>query len=121
MLEHGDDLTLTNLAKFHGQCVSLESSEPAALGALVTQCHNELCAGEGFFNDITPLPILDRLFKNWFDIDQTPQTRNNKKNYAMTLLLFIGFFIVSVAYFWRAESAFLQSLLNCLLLTNSKQ
>lgn len=67
----GSEISPQQLAKFESQFVSLESSEPASMGALVTQCHNELCESIGSKNEITPLPPLHRLFKNWFDIDQT--------------------------------------------------
>lgn len=59
------------MAKFDAQYLTLESTEPASLGALVTQCHNELCEAYGVRDQITPLRVRDRLFKNWFDIDQT--------------------------------------------------
>ena len=110
VLELGNDLKPIHLAKFHGQCVSLESSEPAALGALVTQCHNELCAGEGSVDQITPLPILDRLFKNWFDIDQTPKmaTRNNV---ALISSLFTIVSVAALAYFWREKLILLLQIL----------
>lgn len=61
----------TEMAKFDAQYLTLESTEPASLGALVTQCHNELCEAYGIRDKITPLRVRDRLFKNWFDIDQT--------------------------------------------------
>lgn len=92
IVEQGDTVTSQQIAKFTGQNLSLASQEPASLGALVTQCHNELCAAEGSKEAITPLPLLDRLFKNWVDIDQT----TTKSNYAMisvvsTLALVAGF------------------------------
>lgn len=67
----GDAITAPEIAKFEAKRVSLESSEPASLGALVTQCHNELSEATGHRDQITPLPMLHWLFKNWFDIDQT--------------------------------------------------
>lgn len=65
------------IAKFDSKLVSLEASEPASLGALVTQCHNELCEAIGDKGQITPLPFWHWVFKNWFDIDQTvkPDTK----------------------------------------------
>lgn len=59
------------LASFNSRYHRLEASEPAALGALVTQCHNELAAGMGAREHITPLALYERLFKNWFDFDQS--------------------------------------------------
>jgi len=67
----GGVLTDAQVATFDAHCLSLESSEPAALGALVTQCHNELSTSIGQQGHITPMPLFHRLFKNWFDIDQT--------------------------------------------------
>lgn len=64
-------LTDAQLAAFDARYLTLVSSEPAALGALVTQCHNELATSIGQQGHITPMPLLHRLFKNWFDIDQT--------------------------------------------------
>lgn len=66
-----DCLTAAQISGFEARYVTLESSEPAALGALVTQCHNELSMAIGQHGHVTPLPLLHRLFKNWFDIDQT--------------------------------------------------
>ena len=67
----GDAITMSDIAKFESKRVSLESAEPASLGALVTQCHNELCESFGLIEQITPLGFLDRFFKNIVDIDQT--------------------------------------------------
>lgn len=67
----GTTLSPEHLAKFEARYVSLESSEPASLGALVTQCHNELATACGLKGHVTPLPWWQRAFKNWFDIDQT--------------------------------------------------
>lgn len=71
ILALGDSVTVFDIAKFESKRVSLESSEPASLGALATQCHNELCERFGLFDQITPLRFLDRVFKNIIDIDQT--------------------------------------------------
>lgn len=67
----GADLTLEQIAKFDAQFLKIESSEPAALGALVTQCHNELSVAIGQRDQITPLPLIQRIFKNWLDFDQS--------------------------------------------------
>jgi hypothetical protein len=64
-------LTAQQIAKFNSRYQRLEASEPASLGALVTQCHNELSMALGQRSHITPLPLWQRLFKNWVDIDQT--------------------------------------------------
>lgn len=73
VLAVGPQITPAQITRFEAQRVSLESSEPAALGALVTQCHNELCEAHGLHDCITPLPFWHRVFKNWLDIDQTIQ------------------------------------------------
>ena len=67
----GPVLSDAQICKLDAQFLSLESSEPASLGALVTQCHNELAESIGKKDHITRLPLWQRLFKNWFDIDQT--------------------------------------------------
>lgn len=71
ILSLGDAISAADIAKFDAKRVSLSASEPAALGALVTQCHNELCEAYGFTDQITPLGWGERLFKNIIDIDQT--------------------------------------------------
>lgn len=77
ILAVGDEITSAQIAKFDSQCISLAASEPASMGALVTQCHNELCEAIGHKDQITPLPFFHWLFKNWFDIDQTmPQPKS---------------------------------------------
>jgi hypothetical protein len=68
----GPGLSETDLGKLNARYLSIEAGEPAAMGALVTQCHNELSAAIGHHEGITPLPFLQRVFKNWFDFDQTP-------------------------------------------------
>ena len=75
----GKTITEAQLAKLESQYISLESSEPASLGALVTQCHNELSSAIGEHSQITPLPFWQRFFKNWFDIDQTVALANLQK------------------------------------------
>ena len=67
----GRSITEAQICKFEAQYLSIESSEPTALGALVTQCHNELAEAFGKRDDISPLPFWHRLLKNWIDIDQT--------------------------------------------------
>lgn len=65
------------LARFNSRYSRLEASEPAALGALVTQCHNELAAAQGSREHITPLRWYERLLKNWLDFDQSPTQASN--------------------------------------------
>ena len=63
--------TADNLALFESRFHRLQATEPATLGALVTQCHNELAAGMGAHGHITPLRWHERLLKNWLDFDQS--------------------------------------------------
>jgi hypothetical protein len=75
----GSSLSLPDLSKFEAKFLVLEASEPAALGALVTQCHNELAVAYGKPDEVTKLPWIQRCFKNWFDFDQSrnlPTPRN---------------------------------------------
>jgi hypothetical protein len=67
----GADLPLEQIIKFDARFLNIESSEPAALGALVTQCHNELSVAIGQRDQVTRLPLIQRAFKNWFDFDQS--------------------------------------------------
>lgn len=67
----GTVISEAQIAKYDSQRVCLEASEPASLGALTTQCHNELCEAIGDKSQITPIPFWHWFFKNWFDIDQT--------------------------------------------------
>lgn len=67
----GADLAIEQIVKFDAQFLKIESSEPAALGALVTQCHNELSVAIGQRDQVTRLPLIQRAFKNWFDFDQS--------------------------------------------------
>ena len=67
----GQNLTEDQVAKFDARYLKIEASEPAALGALVTQCHNELAVAIGHKDHVTQLPWVQRMFKNWFDFDQS--------------------------------------------------
>lgn len=67
----GNSLESAQVAAFEARLAQLESGEPASLGALVTQCHNELAVALGRPELVTPLPCLHRIFKNWFDFDQS--------------------------------------------------
>ena len=71
ILAIGGDITIAQVAKFESENASLSAQEPAALGALVTQCHNEMCEAYGMGDKITPLPWWQVIFKNLFDMDQT--------------------------------------------------
>ena len=67
----GNSLSSEQVAGFEAKLVMLESTEPASLGALVTQCHNELATGLGRRDLVTPLPWWQRALKNWLDFDQS--------------------------------------------------
>lgn len=67
----GNSLSQDKVAAFEARLALLESGEPASLGALVTQCHNELAFALGKPELVTPLPFWQRMFKNWFDFDQS--------------------------------------------------
>jgi hypothetical protein len=71
ILALGGDVSAAQLAKFESENASLSAQEPASLGALVTQCHNEMCEAFNMRDQITPLPWRHMFFKNLFDIDQT--------------------------------------------------
>lgn len=63
-----------DIAKLRYKYLVVQASEPPALGALVTHCHNELCEALGKREDVTPLPLHQRVLKNWLDFDQTMET-----------------------------------------------
>lgn len=67
----GNHPSSAQLAAWKARLTMLESAEPAALGALVTQCHNELATALDRRDLVTPLPFVQRIFKNWFDFDQS--------------------------------------------------
>jgi len=68
----GAPLTVEQRCDFDARILLLEANEPAALGALVTQCHNELSVALDRAHAVTPLRLRERLFANWIDFDQTP-------------------------------------------------
>ncbi len=65
------NLSDEKLAGFESRLVSLEASEPPALGALVTHCHNELATSIGHTDQVTKLARHQWLLRNWFDFDQS--------------------------------------------------
>lgn len=71
LVSAGAGLTQATIDQITGKMIKLESSEPASLGALVTQCHNELCTAQGRLTEVTELPCHHRLLKNWLDFDQS--------------------------------------------------
>ncbi|MDP3165138.1 MAG: hypothetical protein Q8N06_06745 [Hydrogenophaga sp.] len=80
LVECGNDFDDAKLSGFDAKLLRLEASEPATLGALVTQCHNELSVAFDHAAKVTPLPWWQRPLKNVFDFDQslgnmTPPTK----------------------------------------------
>lgn len=71
MARLGPELQAADLSRLKAAYLEIESGEPAALGALVTQCHNELSASIGEPTHITPLPWHQRVLKNILDFDQS--------------------------------------------------
>lgn len=67
----GQEMSTNKLAEIESKLLRLEATEPATLGALVTQCHNELSVAFGQQDQVTPLPILQRVLKNVIDFDQS--------------------------------------------------
>ena len=92
MARCGESLTPLQRCEFDARILHLEASEPAALGALVTQCHNELSVAIDLAHAVSPLRWYERLFANWFDFDQTPTVRKKKRRSLRLLLRFIKIF-----------------------------
>jgi len=69
--ECGEELDDKKLASLEAKLLRLEATEPATLGALVTQCHNELSVAFDCRDQVTPLPLLQRMLKNVIDFDQS--------------------------------------------------
>ena len=63
-------------SRFESEILLLEADEPAALGALVRQCENELSTAIGRSEDIIPLTWMQRLFVNVFDFDMSAREPN---------------------------------------------
>lgn len=76
LVECGESYDLIKLSQFEAELLRLEASEPASLGALVTQCHNELSVAFDHSAKVTPLPWWQRPFKNVFDFDQSIDARS---------------------------------------------
>jgi hypothetical protein len=72
--------------EFEARILQLEASEPASLGALVTQCHNELSVALDLAHAVTQLRWYERVFANWFDFDQTPWGRKRKRGFLRLLI-----------------------------------
>jgi hypothetical protein len=71
IVDCGANLSCDSIAKFEAKFLQIEASEPAALSALTTHCHNELCIAYNKPENVTPLPWHQHLLKNWFDFDQS--------------------------------------------------
>lgn len=75
MCEAGPRLSARQFHALKARALMLEASEPPQLGALVTQCHNELTVALDRNAEITPLPRMQRWMKNWIDFDQSNVNR----------------------------------------------
>ncbi|MEO8022863.1 hypothetical protein [Polaromonas sp.] len=69
--ECGTEVDEKGLNALEARLLRLEATEPATLGALVTQCHNELSVAFGHSGLVTPLPRHQRWLKNILDFDQS--------------------------------------------------
>lgn len=110
----GSDLTLEQICKFDAKFLNIESAEPAGLGALVTQCHNELSVAIGQRDQVTRLPLIQRAFKNWFDFDQSlgmhvepsigiQPSANRRSGFMLGVLISIGLVlsgVIAKGYGW---------------------
>lgn len=65
------EINVVGLKKLEAKYLGIESSEPPALSALTTHCHNELCVAYGKLEEVTLLPWYQKLLKNFFDFDQS--------------------------------------------------
>ncbi|MFA6312647.1 MAG: hypothetical protein WC681_14285 [Sterolibacterium sp.] len=61
------DFTETEVSVWASKVRMLESSEPAALGALVTICQNELAIAQGQPNKIVTVPLMHRALAHLID------------------------------------------------------
>lgn len=69
--EVGEDWSHSDCDRFTAELLNLEAGEAAPLGALVTQCANEIALADGRFEDIRELGPLQSLFKHWYAFDVT--------------------------------------------------
>jgi hypothetical protein len=67
--EAGPFLTQEQVGKFKAQVLSLESSEPASLYALVKRCENQISLASGHPEDVQPLGPLEWLFMHFWDFE----------------------------------------------------
>ena len=61
------------LHKFKAQILGLESSEPAALHALVKRCENQIALASGHPEDVQPLGFLEHCLMHFWDFEPAPQ------------------------------------------------
>jgi len=61
------DFTEADLAAWESETRTLESMEPAALGALVVDCQNELAIAGNRRGDVVKVPLWALALKNWCD------------------------------------------------------
>src|SRR3989344_580361 len=66
-----EDFSEAIAKRFEAQILLIEAEEPAALGALVRQCENELSTAIGRSQDVRPISLWQRCFANIFDFDMS--------------------------------------------------
>lgn len=67
----GEEWTHQQCDTFTAAILELEAGESAQLGALVTQCENEIALATGRFKDIRELGFRRSLLKHWWNFDVT--------------------------------------------------
>lgn len=69
--EAGEDWSHATCDRFTAELLNLEAGESATLGALATQCANEIALAEGRFEEIRELGPLQSFFMHWYAFDVT--------------------------------------------------
>lgn len=76
--------------RFEAEVLLLESEEPAALGALVRQCENELSTAIGKPEDVVPLTLIQRIFVNVLDFDMSEKPTSSLNLFQRTVARLCG-------------------------------
>lgn len=67
----GEDWTHEQCDEFSAEILNKEAGEAAQLGALVTQCENEIAVATGHLENIRELGWWRSLLKHWWNFDTT--------------------------------------------------
>jgi hypothetical protein len=67
------DFTEQDVVSWETKSRTLESGEPASLGALVVLCQNELARAQGHGDKATHLTFMQKMFAHWFDFNIQPR------------------------------------------------